>query len=223
MAPAADGEGDCVLAALIVVSARPNEQVSRFAFTICDVPLVCSSLHLFDVRKLPSFVEEGFVRIVQAKSRKPGAAWRSRYPVRLLSGRRLGAEVNVHRAIGVFLHRRAIRIEADHRRFADKGVCKTVVSDDRPILLCRNIGGNVQLVGMLAADRLAATVTERDKINNAPTLPHPFGKPKGGEVGKATRIHVQSDVRHVAEVSFNAPLVGKRPGSVLPPALAKGL
>ena len=76
---------------------------------------------------------------------------------------------------------------------------------------------------MLAADRLAATVTERDKINNAPTLPHPFGKPKGGEVRKATRIHVQSDVRHVAEVGLNAPLVGKRPGSVLPPALAKGL
>src|ERR1700722_692492 len=183
--------------------------------------LSSSGYGLLDVRQLPRLVEECFIWVVQTETAEPTPTRRGVNPVRLLACWWLRTEVDVDRTVGVFLHRLVIRIESDHRRFADEGIRVAVVGNRRPILLSRDVGWNSQSVAVLATHRLAALINEGDDVRDAPALPHPFGKTERSKVRQSASVHIHGVVSFVAEVGLDAPGVRKTPVSFCPPLRAK--
>src|SRR6187399_1154577 len=114
-----------------------------------------------DVRHLPRLLEQRLVGIVKAHGWEKRLSRRGIYPVRLLACRRLGAEVDVYRAIGIPLHCLIVGIERDHRSFTDERGGMHVVHDHGPVLLSRNVGRNLDRVGMLAAQPLLSRNVKR--------------------------------------------------------------
>src|SRR5262245_5995342 len=77
---------------------------------------------LFDVGQPPHLVKKLLLRRIETEHQLELARRIGRHPVRLLSGRRLGAEKDVDRAIGVLLHLGSIRRAARARHVLDQGV-----------------------------------------------------------------------------------------------------
>src|SRR5262245_29709921 len=98
-----------------------------------------SSRSLLQVRQLPSLVEDGFLRTVEAEEREPRLAGRCVDPVGFLAGWRHRPEVDIHRPIGILL-RFLVRIDFDAGRFADEARRLKVVYGHGPKLLCRYTG-----------------------------------------------------------------------------------
>src|SRR5512135_3909643 len=69
------------------------------------------SLHPPDVVGPPGLVEPRFEGAIEAQDREPGPAGDRLHPVAFLAGRRLRAEVHVHRAVGVHLQRLVLAAE----------------------------------------------------------------------------------------------------------------
>src|SRR6266581_2692358 len=95
-------------------SARPNGSSRRWQtirqLNECELtniqlvrlePFIHRSFHLFDVRHLPTSVENRLFRTIESKPGEPTRPRRRENPVRLLTGGRLRSDVDVHRAVGV--------------------------------------------------------------------------------------------------------------------------
>ena len=90
-----------------------------------------------------------------------------RHPVRLLARRRLRAEVEVDRAVGVLLHLGDLRRAAGARHVADQRMGLPVVGRDRPILLDRRVGWHGQAIGLAAVEGVAVLVLDADQVELA--------------------------------------------------------
>src|SRR5262249_21179580 len=67
-------------------------------------PSQVRSIHLLDIRQLPGLLEQSLGRSIEAEDKFEALPRLGRNPVRLLAGRRLGAEVDIDRAVVVLLH-----------------------------------------------------------------------------------------------------------------------
>jgi hypothetical protein len=83
-------------------------------------------------------------------------------------------EVEVNGPIRIPLHCLVIRVETNDRRLADETVGHSVVRDDRPVLLGRNAGRNVQPVRAFA-DQVIGQLGHRTR--GRLDVPHPADTP----------------------------------------------
>ncbi len=84
--------------------------------------------------------------------------------VRLVSGRRLRAKVEVHRAVGVLLQLLVERAERKARRVKDEARRLETVDRDRPELSHRHLRRNVQAVVVPTLQHVAAIVLKRVQV-----------------------------------------------------------
>src|SRR5690349_1922798 len=69
-------------------------------------------IDLFDIRQRPLLLEEFLLRTVEAEHQLELAARIGRYPVRLLPGRRLRAEIEIDGAVSILFHIGIVRCAA---------------------------------------------------------------------------------------------------------------
>src|SRR5271169_5661700 len=130
--------------------------------------LAAQSVDLFYVRHLPTLVLGCLLRAIEAEPRKPVLTLGGIDPVRLFTGRRFRAKVDVHRTIWVLLHPLVRGGDDEPVSIAEEGRCRHVVHGDRPELLHRNIRGNMQLVVIPSLEGRTSTVEVGSEIETAP-------------------------------------------------------
>ena len=108
-----------------------------------------------ELARFPGLVEPRLWPTLEAKDYEPTLARNRLYPAVLLSGRGLGAELDIHRTIGVGVTPcpDCWRSGIAGRSVASSGVL-FVVDDDRPEILDHDIRRQVQLVSLCAVDRV---------------------------------------------------------------------
>jgi len=125
------------------------------------------SAYHFNVRQFPALVENRLLRAIYAKPREPLLTGLSVKPVGLLTGGRLGAKVDVHRAVSVLAQvlvertdRQARGVEKEARRFQ-------TIDGGGPELAHRHFCRNAQPVVIPAFQRLAAAVMKGSEVETA--------------------------------------------------------
>ena len=132
-----------------------NQKMANLVFmTGCYFTL----FHPLNILQLPRLLEERFQRAVETEDREPALAGDGLDPVLLLACGHLGAEVNVHRAIGVNLR---AAIQADRGKLLailQLGPAERIVNQHRPEILGGHLGRNVELVVFRAIEEVARAI-----------------------------------------------------------------
>src|SRR6516165_2833126 len=117
------------------------------------------SVDLLEIGQRPRFVEERLGRTVEAEVGEPTLARNGLHPIRLFALRRLWAEVDVHRTIGV-LHN-VLLAGGDVRAslFGDGHLPRVlVIGGDRPELLGRRVWRDMQPVSVATGEPIAVAI-----------------------------------------------------------------
>ena len=123
------------------------------------------SFNQFELPGLPGLIKPRLQRAIEAEEYVPTFTRNGLHPVALMTFWRGGPEPNIHRRVGI--HDNSLFLAPDAGELLIGLQHRTgliVVDDERPEVLRRNIGGQVNLIGFAAIQWLAFGVDERGGV-----------------------------------------------------------
>src|SRR5664279_2430481 len=131
------------------------------------VVYILGSFHSLNIRQFPTLVEDSLFRAVQAEPREPFLTTLGVDPVRAFPRGRLGAKVEVHRAVRVLAQTLVERTEREVLCVQEEARRLQAVNGDRPEFAHRHIGRHVKAVVIPAFQRIAGVVVKGPEVETA--------------------------------------------------------
>ena len=127
--------------------------------------MICSPfISLFDVRQLPRLIEERLLGTIETKERFELSVRPGRDPVRFFSVRRLRREVDIDRAIGIFLQTFCLRRTTRPLGVANQAMRGAIIGGHRPVLFNRHVRRDVETIGIRTVESIPVLVPDGEEV-----------------------------------------------------------